>query len=171
MAHSTRKLGNTFTWLGWILGFFVLALLFQKVLDIQNNPNQSVKTLTANGHYEIKLQRNRSGHYVMDGEINSQPVTFLLDTGATTTSIPQNISDSLGLKKGIPIQVETANGTTRAYGTRLKSLRLGLIEFSDVRASINPGLDGNQILLGMNILKNLELVQRQDSLIIRTPVQ
>jgi aspartyl protease family protein len=171
MAHSTRKLGNTFTWLGWILGFFVLALLFQKVLDIQNNPNQSVKTLTANGHYEIKLQRNRSGHYVMDGEINGQPVTFLLDTGATTTSIPQNISDSLGLKKGIPIQVETANGTTRAYGTRLKSLRLGLIEFTDVRASINPGLDGNQILLGMNILKNLELVQRQDSLIIRTPVQ
>jgi aspartyl protease family protein len=171
MAHSTRKLGNTFTWLGWILGFFILALLFQKILDNQNNPNQSVKTLTANGHYEIKLQRNRNGHYVMDGEINGQKVTFLLDTGATTTSIPERISERLGLKKGFPLQVETANGTTRAYTTRLKSLRLGLIEFNDVRASINPGYESNEILLGMNILKNLELVQRQDSLIIRTPAQ
>jgi aspartyl protease family protein len=169
MTHSTRKLGNTFTWLGWIIGFFLLALLFQKLLDQQNNPNRAVKTLTGDGFYEIELQRNRYGHYVLDGEINRQKVTFLIDTGATTTSIPEDISERLGLRKGLSMQVETANGTTTAYRTRLDSLNIGLIEFNDVLASINPGFDSDEILLGMNILKNLELVQRGETMIIRTP--
>ncbi len=169
MQHSTRKLGATFTWLGWILGFFLLVLLFQQILDRQNNPNQSVKTVSGNGFYEIKLERNRQGHYVLDGEINHHKVTFLIDTGATTTSIPESVSNRLGLRKGVPITVDTANGTTTAYMTRLDSLRLGLIEFNDVLASINPGFDSDEILLGMNILKNLELVQRGNTLIVRTP--
>jgi aspartyl protease family protein len=171
MEHSTRKLGNTFTWLGWILGFFLLALLFQQILEQQNNPNQSVKTVTNDGYYQIELQRNRYGHYVLDGEINQQKVTFMLDTGATTTSIPENISDRLGLRKGLPINVETANGTTTAYSTRLDSLKIGLMEFNQVRATINPGFEGNEILLGMNILKNLELIQRGNTMIIRSPSQ
>jgi aspartyl protease family protein len=171
MEHSTRKLGNTFTWLGWILGFFLLALLFQQILDHQNNPNKAVKTVTGNGFYQIELQRNRYGHYVLDGEINQQKVTFMLDTGATTTSIPENISDRLGLRKGLPMNVETANGTTTAYSTRLDSLKIGLMEFNQVRATINPGFEGNEILLGMNILKNLELIQRGNTMIIRSPSQ
>ena len=169
MEHSTRKLGNTFTWLGWILGFFLLALLFQQILEQQNNPNQSVKTVTNDGFYQIELQRNRYGHYVLDGEINGQKVTFLIDTGATTTSIPENIAQRLGLHKGLPVTVETANGTTTAYRSRLDSLHIGLIEFNDVLATINPGYQSDEILLGMNILKNLELVQRGETMIIRTP--
>ena len=169
MEHSTRKLGATFTWLGWIIGFFILVLLFQQILDHQNNPNQSVKTVTGDGYSEITLERNRQGHYVLDGEINHQKVTFLIDTGATTTSIPESVSNKLGLRKGAPFYVDTANGTTTAYITKLESLRLGLIEFNDVLASINPGFGGDEILLGMNILKNLELVQRGNTLIIRTP--
>ncbi len=169
MTHSTRKLGNTFTWLGWIAGFFLMALLFQKLLDQQNNPNQMVKTITGDGFYEIELQRNHYGHYVLNGEINQQEVTFLIDTGATTTSIPEDISDRLGLRKGLSMQVETANGTATAYSTRLDSLSIGLIKFNNVLASINPGFEGDEILLGMNILKNLELVQRGETMIIRTP--
>lgn len=171
MEHSTRKLGNTFTWLGWIVGFFLLALLFQQFLDHQNNPNQSVKTVTGDGFYEIELQRNRNGHYILDGEINHQKVTFLIDTGATTTSIPESISKRLGLRKGLPISVETANGTSTAYRTRLDSLSIGLIEFNDVLASINPSYESHEILLGMNILKNLELIQRGETMIIRAPGQ
>ena len=51
--------------------------------------------------------------------------------------------------------------------TRLDELKLGEILLTDVKASLNPGLPDDQILLGMNVLKNMELVQRGDSLIIR----
>ena len=72
MEHSTKKLGMMFTVAGWILGFLLLALVFARILDQQNNPNQSVSTVLGAGTQEIVLQRNRSGHYVFNGEINHQ---------------------------------------------------------------------------------------------------
>jgi glycerol uptake facilitator-like aquaporin len=44
MEHSTKKLGMMFTLSGWVIGFLILALIFSKILDNQNNPNQSVAT-------------------------------------------------------------------------------------------------------------------------------
>jgi aspartyl protease family protein len=167
MQHSTKKLGMMFTLSGWIIGFLILALIFSKILDDQNNPNRSVATSQSSQFQQIVLQRNRYGHYVFDGEINAKPVTFLVDTGATTTSIPANLQKYLRLKAGPAFNVWTANGVATAYMTRLDELKMGEILLSDIKASLNPGLPGDAILLGMNVLKRMELIQRGDSLIIR----
>ena len=145
----------------------MLALLFDRLLDQQRNPNQSVQTVQSGAHEEIVLQRNRSGHYLFNGQINGKTVTFLVDTGATMTSIPAHLADRLQLRKGAPFAVQTANGTSTAYATRVNNLRLGDMTFSNVRASLNPGMAGDEILLGMNILKDMELVQRGQTLVIR----
>jgi aspartyl protease family protein len=92
-------------------------------------------------------------------------VTFLVDTGATITSIPAHLKDQLKLNAGAAFLVSTANGTATAYRTRLNELRMGSIILNDVRASLNPGL--SDILLGMNVLKNMELTQRGNELVIR----
>ena len=167
MAHSTKKLGMMFIVGACSLGLLLLTLVFSNILDHQNNPNQSIATVQGGGFEEIVLQRNRMGHYVFDGEINRHKVTFLVDTGATTTAIPVNMQQALGLKAGAATSVSTANGVTRAYLTRLDQLRLGDIELRDVNASIIQGMTGDEVLLGMNVLKNFELVQRGKQLIIR----
>ena len=167
MPHSTKKLGMMFTAAAWIFGFFLLALLFSKILDQQNNPNQSLATLATSDFREVVLLRNRNGHYVFDGEINRHKVTFLVDTGATTTAIPGGIQQTLGLKAGPAIRVSTANGLTTAYLTRLDQLAIGEIELFDVNASIIPGMRVNEILLGMNVLKHFELIQSGNQLTIR----
>jgi len=113
------------------------------------------------------LLGNRYGHYVFDGEINAKPVTFLVDTGATTTSIPASLQKYLQLRAGPAFSVSTVNGIATAYMTRLDELKMGEIRLTDIEASLNPGLPNDTILLGMNVLKNLELVQRGDTLIIR----
>lgn len=151
----------------WIFGFFLLALVFAKILDQQNNPNQSISTLATADFQEVVLLRNRNGHYVFDGEINGHKVTFLVDTGATTTAIPGGMQHALGLKAGVATSVSTANGLTTAYLTRLDQLSIGTIELFDVNASIIPGLGVNEVLLGMNVLKHFELIQRGKQLIIR----
>ena len=156
-----------FTASGWILGFLLLALIFSKVVDHQSNPNQSVATSQSSQFKEIVLERNRYGHYVFDGEINGKSVTFLVDTGATEISIPANLQTYLQLKAGRSFSVSTANGVASVYSTRLDELKLGEILLTDIKAHLNPGLPDDQILLGMNVLKNMELVQRGDSLIIR----
>lgn len=167
MTHSTRKLGTTFTWLGWIIGFFMLALVFDQILEQQNNSNQSVNTVQRGAYQEISLERNRNGHYLFNGSINDKTVTFLVDTGATTTSIPLTLANRLGLNKGRRFSVQTANGVSSAYSTVINSLKLGEIEFNHIGASLNPGLQGKEILLGMNVLKELELNQRGNILILR----
>ena len=156
-----------FTAAAWILGFLLLALVFSKILEQQSNPNQSISTLQTADFQEVVLIRNRNGHYKFDGEINRHKVTFLVDTGATITAIPGELQQKLGLKVGPATSVSTANGLTTAYLTRLDQLSIGDIELFDVNASIIPGMGVDEILLGMNVLKHFELVQRGNELIIR----
>jgi aspartyl protease family protein len=165
MKHSTKKIGMMFTLGGWILGFLLLALGFSKILGHQANPNQSVASSDNNRFNQITLTRNSQGHYVFDGEINQITVTFLVDTGATITSIPAHFQDQLKLNAGSAFLVSTANGSAIAYQTRLNELKMGNIVLNNVKASLNPGL--SDILLGMNVLKNMELIQRGNELIIR----
>ena len=167
MTHSTKKLGMMFIAGGCILGFLLLVLMFGEILDQQNNPNQSVSTMRTGEFEEIVLQRNRRGHYLFDGEINRHRVTFLVDTGATMTAVPGQLQQALGLRAGPATTVSTANGTTTAYLTSFDQLALGDIELFEVRASIIPAMAGDEVLLGMNVLKHFELVQRGQQLIIR----
>lgn len=153
---------------GWILGLLLLAYLFNGLLEHQRNPNRSLSTVTSeSGIHEVVLQRNRDGHYLANGKINNQVVEFMLDTGASDVSVPETVARRLGLQRGAPRVYSTANGTITAYQTLLPTLSLGDIVLYDVRASINPYMDDDTILLGMSFLKHLEFTQRGDTLIIR----
>ena len=167
MEHSTKKLGMMFTIAAWVLAFVLMSLVFTGILDRMNNPNQSVNTVDTGKFREIVLTRNRSGHYLFDGEVNHHKVTFLVDTGATKTAIPGNLQRELGLEAGPATSVSTANGIATAYLTRIDQLGLGGIEMSNVDATIIDNMGGDEVLLGMNVLKHFELVQRGDKLIIR----
>ena len=83
-----------------LLGFGVV--FFGDVLEKQFNPNQSLDTrVSAEGMREVVLQRNRFGHYVTSGTINGQPVTFMLDTGATGVAIPEPVAQRLKIPRKI----------------------------------------------------------------------
>lgn len=152
----------------WVAGLGMLSLLFSNVLEKQRNPNRWVETVqSVDGIREIRLQRNRYGHYLASGSINGQPVEFMLDTGASDVSIPDSVASRVGLERGAPRYYNTANGTIKAYATVLESVGLGELELQRIRASINPHMEGETILLGMSVLKQLEFTQRGDTLIIR----
>lgn len=166
--RAPARLGRGMLIGGWLLGLLLLALLFNGLLEHQRNPNRSLSTaVTDSGTREVVLQRNKNGHYLARGEINGLPVEFLLDTGATDVSVPEAIAHRLGLERGPPLVYGTANGTITAYLTTLSSLSLGDIVVHRVRASINPHMGDETILLGMSFLKHLEFTQRGDTLIIR----
>ena len=165
---STNKIGRTFTWITWIIGLCLVAFVFDELLDYQYNPNQSVASDTSSsGKISVKLQQNRLGHYVLNGEINQQSVTFLLDTGATSVSIPAQVADNLNLQTKGSYLVNTANGTVKVYRTVLTTLRIGEITLYNVAANINPAMKSDEILLGMSALRQVEFSQVGDQLIIR----
>ena len=167
-GHGPARWGRGMLLGGWLLGLLLLVFFFNGLLEHQRNPNRSPSTaVTGSGTREVVLQRNKNGHYLASGEINGLPVEFLLDTGATDVSIPEAIARLLGLEQGPPLVYGTANGTITAYLTTLSSLSLGDIVVHRVRASINPHMGDETILLGMSFLKHLEFTQRGDTLIIR----
>lgn len=168
---QTQKLGRHMLILGWLIGLALLAYLFNDIINKQHNPNQQVQSsINPQGVREVRLKRNRQGHYVTAGTINNHPVVFLLDTGATVVSIPENIARKLELKAGPPSYAHTANGVIRIFSTRLDSVGIGDIHLDDVPAHINPHMSSNEILLGMSFLKKLELIQKGDNLTLKQPV-
>lgn len=153
--------------MGWIVVLGLLTLYFSRYLDQQNNPNQNLPTSQTAQDQLVQLQRNRYGHYVADGKINNKKVVFMLDTGATDISIPEQVAQRLKLKAGVRIPVNTANGQIDVYATTLDRVSLGSIELHNIRANINPYMHGEEILLGMSFLRHLDFSQQGDQLLIR----
>ena len=167
-SPDTRRVGLVMTMLAWVVVLALLGAFFSGWMDALDNPNQQVRSaLSADGVREVVLEQNRAGHYVADGTINGHPVTFLLDTGATSVSVPAGVADRLGLERGVPLRANTANGVITTYATRLDQVRLGNIELRGVRADINPNMRTDEVLLGMSFLRQLEFTQRDRELTIR----
>jgi aspartyl protease family protein len=152
----------------WVLLLVLLTWFFNDQLEQQHNPNRRISQSTAADEIpEVRLQRNRSGHYVANGEINGQPVKFMLDTGATDVSIPAGVADRLGLKRGRQVSYHTANGTVNAWQTVADEIRLGPLRLGPVRASINPHVKNDSVLLGMSFLKQLDFSQQGNTLTLK----
>lgn len=163
-----KKIGSSMIMAMWILLMLLLGYMFNYILDRQHNPNQSLQTSNpAAGVIEIELKRNRYGHYVSSGQINDYPVTFMLDTGATDVSIPAHIAQKIGLQQGRELIYQTANGNALVYATKIDEVALGDIKLRNIRATINPNVKDDDILLGMSFLKHLEFTQRGDNLTLR----
>jgi hypothetical protein len=88
-----QRLGKGMIIAAWVLLLLLLTWFFNDRLDAQRNPNRQLATATATEIPEVRLVRNRFGHYVASGTINGHPVEFMLDTGATDVSIPAAVSD------------------------------------------------------------------------------
>ncbi len=166
--ENHKPLGQGMIFLGFILFLVILSYSFKQYLDEKNNPNQDIQTRWDGQTHEVRLKQNHFGQYQASGWINNAPVTFLVDTGATFISIPQSIAEKLQLKAGYPMQSATANGRITVYATMLDSVRLGEIELKNVKATINPHMRINQILLGMNFMKDMEITQKQQQLILKS---
>jgi aspartyl protease family protein len=160
-------MGRGMWFLAWGIGLVLLTLFFAEVEYGWENPNQQVESHRFDNYSEVVLKRNRYGHYVASGTINHQPVTFLLDTGASHVAVPQNVARRLGLSKGAEFRTMTANGVGRSYATRIDHLTIGDIVFRDISGGIAENMPGDEVLLGMSVLKRIEFTQRGDTLILR----
>lgn len=166
--RSTRRFGRGMIVAAWLLVLALLTFTFQNYLERRENPNRNPETRVGEmGAREVVLKRNPSGHYVARGEINGSRVRFLLDTGATDVALSEHLADRLNLRKGAVRLSRTANGTVRSWSTLLDDVKLGSISLKNVRASILPTMSAGEVLLGMSFLKQLELVQRGDSLTLK----
>jgi aspartyl protease family protein len=106
---------------------------------------------------ETRVKMSPDGHFWLRAEINGQPANFLVDTGATLTAISQETAEAAGLEPregGLPVRMQTANGSIAADLTTVDELRFGNVAARGLDAIIAPGM-GPTNVIGMNLLSRL----------------
>ncbi len=162
---NSRRLGGIFLIISWLLAIGLGTLLINSTI-FATKPANIIKSEHGT---TITIQRDYDSHFRIKGSINGIPVTFLVDTGATSIAVPDSVARRAELTRGEEIASSTANGIAISYFTRIQSLKLGDVEFSNVNAVITPGIASGEVLLGMNLLKKLTIKQDQSTMILTVP--
>ena len=119
----------------------------------------------------VEIVRGRGGDFQVAAQVNGSRVAMVLDTGASAVVLTQEAAKTAGLPLEVlsySVNVDTANGRTRAASVTLDRLAVGGIVERSVPALIaQPGqLKTN--LLGMSFLNRLESWEvRGDKLMMR----
>jgi aspartyl protease family protein len=104
---------------------------------------------------ETRIPMAIDGHFWVDAKLNGRDVKFLVDSGATTTTISRGIADDTGIEVSSRRDqyVRTGNGVIRVASGRADELTVGGITRRDVGVEIADNDDLN--VLGMNFLSSL----------------
>jgi aspartyl protease family protein len=115
---------------------------------------------------QVVIPRARDGHYYLRGAIGGHVVDFMVDTGATTVSISRTIARQANLPAGIPASFSTAGGTVAGEIVPGQTVEAGGIVVEGLR--IGVGIHGDIGLLGQNFLRNVDVLQLEDKMVLRT---
>ncbi len=135
------------------------------LIDHFSTPEPVVRA-TENGRHEIIVPVARDGHYYLEGTVNGQPVTFLVDTGATYVSIGSDVARRAKLPEGHVGVFNTANGSVEGRIARAHSVRADMFEISGINVAVMPGRS-QYGLLGQNFLRYFSVSQSDGKLVLR----
>jgi len=146
---------------GWVLIFgaaFVIFTLKDEFLALGNRLMVEVRggTVEESAPGEVRVRQAADGHFWVDAELNGRPARFLIDSGATTTSITRTAAERAGIEPsgGMGTMVQTANGIVMVQRGRAASLKVGNIERSGLAVHISDSF-GDTNVIGMNFLSSL----------------
>jgi aspartyl protease family protein len=103
----------------------------------------------------LRIRRSDDGHFWAAAEVNGRPLRFMIDSGATTTTLSAAAARAVGIEPSdnFGVMVDTANGTVVMQRGRIARLRLGPIERADLAVHIAP--NDMVSVIGMNFLSSL----------------
>ena len=110
------------------------------------------------GNRRFMATRSSDGHFYLDGKIDGEAATFIVDTGASVVAMDATMARSIGIDMSrlhFTNEVMTANGIAKAAPIRLDSITIGDITRHNVAAAVTEGSGLNTVLLGMSFLDTL----------------
>jgi aspartyl protease family protein len=104
---------------------------------------------------EIRIPMAIDGHFWVEARLNGEPVKFLIDSGATMTTIGRDVAERTGVEINPTADqmVRTGNGVIRVSSASARSLEVGSIERRGVRLHVAENENLN--VLGMSFLSSL----------------
>ncbi|WP_243455672.1 TIGR02281 family clan AA aspartic protease [Sphingosinicella sp. BN140058] len=104
----------------------------------------------------LRIRKSLDGHFWVTARVNGEDVRFLVDSGATVTSLSAATAAraGIGASSDLPVVVDTANGIVQAQRGRIAKLQVGAIVRQDLPVHVSEAF-GTMNVLGMNFLSSL----------------
>lgn len=163
---SVDNLPASLRWgyLGPLAVWLVIASVLYGLASIYLQPKAAV--VTAEG--ELVIPRHRDGHFYVEGKVHGKPITFLVDTGASSVVVSQEFARSAGMPRGEPTTFHTANGSIQGSMVQGVAVSAGPFEISATRVGV--GLVGDKPdrgLLGQSFLSRFDMAISKKELVLR----
>src|SRR6476469_1274433 len=152
---AAKLITMTLAWIAIFAGGFVLFTFRDDLgLVAQRLKAEAMGTPVTQGQ-ETRIPMAIDGHFWVDAKLNGHDVKFLVDSGATTTTIDHDTAaaTSVQISSRRDQYVRTGNGIIRVASGRADELTVGGITRRDIGLEIADNDDLN--VLGMNYLSSL----------------
>ncbi|MBM3633646.1 MAG: TIGR02281 family clan AA aspartic protease [Alphaproteobacteria bacterium] len=146
------------------MGIFFVLLLGYSFQDEWSGVAERVKRnilpthATSNADGSVSFLRAKGGSFIVEASVNSIPVSFMVDTGASKVVLTLADAKRLGIdveSLSFNEPMQTANGISFGSPIRLAEIKVGTLILRDVTASVSQNLT-HPSLLGMSFLKKLK---------------
>jgi aspartyl protease family protein len=159
----------------WVMVALVLLAGYSYRFDLRDVANRVLVELIP-GHVasrgrNVEVARIANGDFAVTAQINGAPAAMVLDTGASSVLLTREDAKAAGLPLEVldySVNIDTANGRTRAAAVTLDRIAVGgLVERSVAALVAQPG-QLKTSLLGMSFLNRLQSWEvRSDRLLLR----
>jgi aspartyl protease family protein len=126
-------------------------------VDLDNFTPGKKESIGSDVAKSLDLRRGRSGNYFVSGSIGEHPVNFIVDTGASITSISKQAASIAGISGCRSRKFNTANGEVIGCVATAPMIAFGNFRLSNVEVAVMPNMNG--ALLGMNVLNQFKMEQ------------
>ncbi|MBE0472754.1 TIGR02281 family clan AA aspartic protease [Rhodoferax sp.] len=121
---------------------------------------------------DLVIARARDGHFYAPGTVNGEPVTFMVDTGASLVSVSEPVARAAGLRGGVPTTFHTANGSQPGRVVDGVTISLGNARVTNVRVGVGLRMsDDQRALLGQSFLSKFDIAMTQNKMVLRARPQ
>ena len=128
---------------------------------------EAMGTAIADGE-TVRIPIADDGHFWVDAKVNGHSLRFVVDSGASVTTVSEEAARAAGMPVGTERTViNTANGRTTAIKGWADRLEIGSIARTDFPVDINEHDDTN--LLGMNFLSSLRSWRVEGNYLVLEP--
>ena len=160
----------------WAAVGLVLALVYTYRMELRDVGDRILAEFVpgraaSRGVRSVEIVRGRTGDFQISAQVNGARSNMVLDTGASAVVLTQEAAKAAGLPLEVlsyNVNVDTANGRTRAAAVTLDRITVGTIVERSVPALIAQPGQLRTNLLGMSFLNRLESWEvRGDKLMMR----
>ena len=114
-----------------------------------------VRSPSYNADGSVTIPRSADKHYFVHGFVNGCPVTWMIDTGATITTIPFRMARACGIRAGMVSEVLTGGGTVKMGVSDENRIGVGPVAVPRMKVAVSGQIP--LAVLGMNALERFKI--------------